>query len=127
LGRDVSLPAVGREILEGVLTWHDIKFKRTHDLAEIGAQCAVVDSTLASVAREAEPLSQYAWQFRYPGESDDPNRSQAKEALHLAKKVFQETILRLPKEAHPSINKKLRKKIKNQRGAKKKSGGSRKK
>jgi Fe2+ transport system protein FeoA len=24
------------------------------------------------IIREAEPLSQYAWQFRYPGESDEP-------------------------------------------------------
>ena len=92
--------------LKGFLTWHDIKFKRTHDLAEIGAQCTGIDPTLASVAREAEPLSQYAWEFRYPGESDDPTREQAREALRLAKKVFQEILKRLPKEASTSITKK---------------------
>ena len=113
--------------LKGFLTWHDIKFKRTHDLAEIGVQCTIVDPTLASVAREAEPLSQYAWEFRYPGESDDPTANQAKEALRLARKVFQEILIRLPKETHPSTAKKSRRKVKNSRAAKKKSGGSGKK
>ena len=91
--------------LKGFLTWYDIKFKRTHDLAEIGAQCTGVDSDLVSVVREAEPLSQYAWEFRYPGESDDPTEKQAKEALHLARKVFKEILKRLPKETHPSTAK----------------------
>jgi HEPN domain-containing protein len=98
--------------LKGFLVWHDIKFKRTHDLAEIGTQCTDVDPTLALVVREAAPLSQYAWEFRYPGESDDPTVSQATEALQLARRVFQEILKRLPKETHPLLANKTKKNVK---------------
>ena len=35
--------------LKSFLTWHDVPFRRVHELDEIGAQCVSVDSSLADV------------------------------------------------------------------------------
>jgi HEPN domain-containing protein len=32
--------------LKAFLTWHDVRFRRIHDLDEIGKQCVQVDRTL---------------------------------------------------------------------------------
>ena len=32
--------------MKGFLAWHDAPFRKTHDLAEIGQQCAGIDSSL---------------------------------------------------------------------------------
>ena len=53
--------------LQGLLTWHDIPFRKTHDLAEIGLQCARLDVSFEALCRRAERLTVFAWIFRYPG------------------------------------------------------------
>jgi hypothetical protein len=42
-------------------------FRKTHDLAEIGRQCAAIDVSLEPLLKRAESLTAYAWAFRYPG------------------------------------------------------------
>jgi HEPN domain-containing protein len=32
--------------LKGFLTWHDIPFRKTHNLKELGESCATVDASL---------------------------------------------------------------------------------
>jgi HEPN domain-containing protein len=53
--------------LKAFLTWHDVRFRRVHDLEEIGKQCVEIDLTLGSLMGRAETLSEYASRFRYPG------------------------------------------------------------
>jgi hypothetical protein len=50
--------------LAGFLTWHDLPFRKTHDLAEIGHQCASLDPSLEPLLMRAASLTQYAWKFR---------------------------------------------------------------
>ena len=57
------------KVLKGFLTWHDVPFRRTHDLAEIGRQCSALDISIEPTCRRAERLTAYAWIFRYPGAS----------------------------------------------------------
>jgi HEPN domain-containing protein len=87
--------------LKAFLSWHDVPFRKTHNLEELGQQCMALDSTLGPVADQAAPLSEYAWKFRYPGETDEPDRAEAEEALAAARKVYDAVLTRLPSRARP--------------------------
>ncbi len=74
--------------MKAFLAWHDVPFRKTHNLEELGRQCAALDATLGPVADEATPLTEYAWRFRYPGESGEPDRAEAEAALAVARNVY---------------------------------------
>ena len=82
--------------LKGFLAWHDRPFRKTHNLFEIGQQCAAVDPTLEGLIRQAARLTEYAWKFRYPVEPEEPSVAEAQEALALAREVYEAIINRLP-------------------------------
>jgi HEPN domain-containing protein len=67
--------------MKGFLTWHDRKFRKTHNLVEIGGQCAAIDSSLEPLLRKAPDLTKYVWRFRYPGEPNDPSMEDAERAI----------------------------------------------
>jgi HEPN domain-containing protein len=48
------------------LTWHDLPFRRVHELDVIGGHCVDLDPTLKDLADRADILTKYAWRFRYP-------------------------------------------------------------
>lgn len=87
--------------MKAFLTWHDVPFRKTHNLEELGRQCVALDFTLAALVDQAVPLTEYAWRFRYPGEFDQPAREEAETALAAARSLFQAILARVPKEAHP--------------------------
>jgi len=80
------------------LSWHDVPFRKTHSIEEVGESCLKLDATLASLIEKAAPLTEYAWAFRYPGEPEIPDVSEANEAFSLAKEVFLAICSRLPAE-----------------------------
>lgn len=92
---------VAEKVLKGFLAWHDVAFRKTHNLEEIGFQCEEIDMTLKPLMDEVVPLTEYAWKFRYPGEGEDPSAEEANGALTLARKVYQTIVERLPKEVKP--------------------------
>ena len=83
------------------LAWHDVPFRKTHNLEELGRTCVSLDATLRAIVDQAAPLSEYAWRFRYPGEPSEPSREEAEEALDTAREVFQTLVTRLPKSVQP--------------------------
>ncbi len=87
--------------LKAFLTWHDLPFRGTHDRGELGQQCAGLDASIEPICRRAEPLTIYAWAFRYPGEVEEPRRDQVEEALALAREVHEAVLSRLPDELRP--------------------------
>jgi HEPN domain-containing protein len=87
--------------MKAFLAWHDVPFRKTHSLDELGQQCAALDATLAAVAHEAAPLTEYAWKFRYPGESYEPHPTEAEDALVAARQVYDAILNRLPSSARP--------------------------
>jgi HEPN domain-containing protein len=89
------------KVLKGFLTWHDRPFRKTHDLVEIGQACVDIDSSLEPAVREAAPLTEYAWKFRYPGEPEEPTRQEADAALAVARAVYEAILARLPSEVRP--------------------------
>jgi HEPN domain-containing protein len=84
--------------LKGLLSWHESPFRKTHDLRELFAACCAADPSLRSLGDRAEGLTPYAWVFRYPGESEEPARGDAEQALDLAREVFEAILARLPEE-----------------------------
>ncbi len=58
--------------LKAFLVWHDVPFRKSHDLREIGQQCVEIDPSLETLARDAAPLAVFAWRTRYPDEEMEP-------------------------------------------------------
>lgn len=87
--------------LKGFLTWHDVPFRRVHELDEIGEQCAGVDSSLAGLISRADALTKYAWRFRYPGAPYEPTLEEGLTARTLAREVMDAVLGRLPLEVRP--------------------------
>jgi HEPN domain-containing protein len=87
--------------MKGFLTWHNTPFSKTHSLEEIGEQCLGIGPTLKPLVDRAVPLTDYAWRFRYPPETDEPSEAEAQEALALAREVYDAILSRLPGEVRP--------------------------
>ena len=51
--------------IKGFLTFHGVKFKKTHDLVELGKQALKIDPELASILQRLEDLNRYAVAYRY--------------------------------------------------------------
>ena len=82
--------------MKAFLAWHDVPFRKTHSLEELGRQCVALDSTLGSIADKAAPLTEYAWKLRNPGEAEEPDRAEAEAALPAAREVYEAMMGRLP-------------------------------
>jgi HEPN domain-containing protein len=87
--------------MKAFLAHHDVPVRKTHNLEELGQQCVALDATLGAVADQAAPLTEYAWKFRYPGESDEPERDEAAEAVAAARNIYSAILTRLPAQARP--------------------------
>jgi len=80
------------------LAWHDVPFRKTHNLEELGRACVSIDVALGAIADRAAPLTEYAWKFRYPGEPSEPSHEEAEVALKTAREVLELLTSRLPKD-----------------------------
>ena len=87
--------------LKAFLVWNNVVFRKTHSIEEIGEQCLEIDSTLKTLIDQGVPLTQYAWEFRYPGDIEEPAQEESEEALQVAKTVYQDILKRLPVDVHP--------------------------
>jgi HEPN domain-containing protein len=87
--------------LKAFLTWHDVRFRRIHDLEEIGAQCVEIDPALGPLMQRAWTLSAYASRFRYPGAAYEPSVEEGQAALALTREVTEAILIRLPDEVRP--------------------------
>ena len=83
------------------LTFHQIAFRKTHDLTELGSQCVTVDPGLETILREAEGLTDYASGFRYPDSPYEPDAAEAAEALTIAAKLCDEVLRRIESDREP--------------------------
>jgi hypothetical protein len=60
-----------------------------------------VDTTLAQLVKRAEPLTEYAWALRDPGEAAEPSADEVREALDLTREVIEAILGRLPPDVRP--------------------------
>ncbi len=87
--------------LKGFLTWHDQPVRKTHDLRALVQACEAVDPALSQLRLAAEVLMPYLSEFRYPGGDEQPAPEAARDALDLARDVFELVVARLPEAAQP--------------------------
>jgi HEPN domain-containing protein len=81
---------------KGFLTWHDVPFRKTHSLEELGRQCAAIELSLGALVDAAAPLSEYAWRYRYPGPGEPPTPEEAEEAIRIAHAALEQIGACLP-------------------------------
>jgi HEPN domain-containing protein len=87
--------------MKGYLSWHDVPIGKTHDLAAIGGLCVANDVSLEAMCGRADDLSVFAWAFRYPGDPEEPTRTEVEDALALAREVYEAMLAKLPPELRP--------------------------
>ena len=94
---------VAEKSLKGFFVWHSRPFRKTHSLEEIGELCLTVDPNLKSLIDPLVPLTQYAWEFRYPGEPEEPTVEEAQEAIVIARRAFKTLLFFLPPDVRASF------------------------
>jgi HEPN domain-containing protein len=82
--------------LKAFLTWRGREFRKTQDLIELGQQVAELELDLEPLLRQAAPLTEYAWKFRYPGDPERPSKQEAEAALAIPRRVLDALLERLP-------------------------------
>lgn len=88
--------------LKGFLFWHDVPFRKTHNLLELLDQCVVLDETLNVLKETAQRLTPFAAEFRYPSDLLEPPLADAQDAFARASTVLDAIVERLPNEVSPS-------------------------
>jgi HEPN domain-containing protein len=83
------------------LTFHRIAFRKTHDLADLGSQCANVEPSLEPILRQVVKLTDYASAFRYPDAPYEPDAAETAEALTVAAKLCDEVRRRIESAQEP--------------------------
>ncbi len=72
------------KLLKGLLTRHQISFPKTHDIGELLTLAEKATPGIHAKVRDAETLSPYGAEIRYPGERPDLNQREGAEAVRLA-------------------------------------------
>lgn len=73
--------------LKAFLVHRQVYFPKTHKIAEILELCATVDSSFKEELRDADNLTDYAVEIRYPDVWLNPTVEEAKEALAITRTV----------------------------------------
>ena len=74
--------------LKSFLTYHQKRFGKTHNIAELIKLCKEIDVDFEKLYEiKAESLTLYATEVRYPEEFYFPSLEEAKEAINIAEKV----------------------------------------
>ena len=82
--------------IKAFLTFHQKPFRKTHELGNLIKDCLSIDGSLRPALDLADALTKYAWRFRYPGASYEPDAAEAADAFAKAEAVVSEIERRLP-------------------------------
>jgi HEPN domain-containing protein len=73
--------------LKAFLVHHDLSFPWSHNLSDLVVKCLQVDNSFLSIQRDAEILTPYAVEMRYPDDSYIPSKEEAEEAYEIACRI----------------------------------------
>lgn len=73
--------------LKAFLIYHQIYFSKTHKIKDLLDLCCTKDSSFKEKLEEADNLTDYAVEIRYPDISFEPEKEDAEKAVEIAKKV----------------------------------------
>ena len=82
--------------LKGVLTFHDIRAGKTHNIENLLRLSSPVVDGLEKLKEQAKTLSTYGVDSRYPVPHGDVSNNEAIEAVETAKKIFECVLNSLP-------------------------------
>jgi HEPN domain-containing protein len=85
------------KFLKAFLTHHQIEFPKTHEIEELLKLTAQVDPGMVPALKEADALTDYGVDARYPGGPVPANRNEAQEAIDLAERVREYVLGSLPR------------------------------
>ena len=91
------------KVIKAFLAWHDIPFGKTHDLRKLLELGYPVDATLVSLLEVVEPLSKFAWMYRYPAPVPEPGKDETLAVFADARRLVSEILGRLPDQVRPAI------------------------
>ena len=97
--------------LKGYLVFHQVDFRKTHDIAELIELCkSVRDDFDELYGLEADSLTIYAAEIRYPDDFYMPTLDETRESINIAvkaadfvKKRFEEDGYQLPQKVEPPL------------------------
>ncbi len=82
--------------LKALLVWHQIEFRKTHDMQELLNLVSGIDHELPDVLSETVDLTPYGVEYRYPGDYPDATVEDATKAITVALHVRDVVRSRLP-------------------------------
>jgi len=88
--------------VKGWLTFHSIRFDKTHDVRDLIAHAAETDPRFSNWLEAGQVLTPYASAFRYPNEQLTPDRAEFDEAFRHAEDFCNFVRSVLPREVQPS-------------------------
>lgn len=75
------------KLIKAYLIRYQVEFPKTHDIERLRMIIANRDTVLARQLADADALSPYAVEFRYPGDLDVVSRDAARDAIGIAERV----------------------------------------
>ena len=87
--------------MKALLVHREQPFRKTHNLTELGGSVARLEPALTDLMRAASLMTEFAWRFRYPGDSASIHHADAVRAIDLASEVLAAIIAVLPSHCRP--------------------------
>ena len=75
--------------LKAYLLFLDVPFSKTHEIGELITKCETKDNEIFKLKENADKLTDYAVEIRYPGDWFEPTPADAQEALEIAQEIKQ--------------------------------------
>lgn len=82
--------------LKAFLVFHGKSFPFSHNLADLVVVCMEVDEDFAAIRRNAETLTPFAVEVRYPDDFYMPTMQEAESAYAIADEIRNYVLVRLP-------------------------------
>ena len=73
---------------KALLTFHNATFRKTHDLTELGKQCALITPALTPLLDQAAHLTECATVLRYTDAPREPDAAEAEAAMTTARSLY---------------------------------------
>ena len=84
--------------IKAFLVWHQIEFRKTHDIALLLELTVSVEAEIAKILSQTIELTPYGAQYRYPGDYPEVNVADMNRAFQLAELARMEIQRRLPRQ-----------------------------
>ncbi len=81
--------------LKAYLVFLGVSFTKTHEIGELITKCESRDKEISLLKEEADKLTDYAVEVRYPDDWFEPDLIEAKKAFKIAKKIKEVVLTRI--------------------------------